>query len=74
MPSYCHSLLEVLVVQSLQRCQLDASGVKLVAQLLPQLEVQMVGKWLHNQLLLPCFVLDPVLGPSNSPVGVGVAR
>ena len=44
LPYYCHSPLEVLVVQSLQRCQLDASGVKLVAQLLPQLEVQMNWK------------------------------
>jgi hypothetical protein len=39
----CRSLSEVLVMQSLRRCQLDASGVRLVAQLLPQLEVRTMG-------------------------------
>jgi hypothetical protein len=53
-------------VQSLQRCQLDASGVKLVAQLLPQLEVQMSRKQLCNQLLRPSFELDPVLKPCKA--------
>lgn len=74
---YCHSLLEFLDVQSLQRCQLDASGVKLVAQLLPQLEVHMIRMWLCNQLLRPCFVTGSVLRHTQQPFhghGCGCAR
>ena len=70
---YCHSPLEVRVVQSLQRCQLDASGVKLVAQLLPQLEVQMIRHCLWNQLLrLLCDGTSVGTMQSNHSVGVGV--
>jgi hypothetical protein len=53
-------------MQSLQRCQLDASGVKLVAQLLPQLEVQMTRKWLCNQVLRASSVLGPIWEPCEA--------
>ena len=33
----------VLMTQALRRCQVDDSGVRLVAQLLPQLEVRTMG-------------------------------